>query len=254
MKVFYLLLVASGLAAATSYAQTGAVGIGTITPAASAALDITATNRGLLLPRLSTTEIASIASAQEGLLVYNKTTFNFWGYQRYDSLVAKHDTLNSSYPLTLSQPVVGQSFTVPVATLLTGIDLEIYNYSNFGAQQIKVDLFSGTGYGGAFIGADTVAVPVGTPASTLFHFEFPETAVVANSVYSVRVACLSCGQQPNHATIGMFASSNSTDPYPGGQRLNASGVPFSGPPIDLRFLAHGFVIGWQSLEHSAVVR
>jgi hypothetical protein len=53
------------------------IGIGTSTPAASAALDITANGSavGLLLPRLTTAERdASIKSPSVGLVIYNSTT------------------------------------------------------------------------------------------------------------------------------------------------------------------------------------
>jgi len=47
------------------------VGIGTTSPDASAALDITATNKGLLMPRMSITSINAIANPARGLLVYD---------------------------------------------------------------------------------------------------------------------------------------------------------------------------------------
>lgn len=56
----------------TGNAQTG---IGTTTPDASAKLDVSATNKGFLPPRVtltSTTDAATIPSPAEGLLVYNK--------------------------------------------------------------------------------------------------------------------------------------------------------------------------------------
>lgn len=248
MKLYIALLLAAALLLPqTLHAQTGAVGIGTTSPAASAALDITSSDRGLLLPRLTTAEIASIPSPQEGLLVYNKSRFQFWGYQRYDSVVAQHPTSNTGFPLTMSGPIVGQSFTVPVATLLTGVELELTNHSALADQSIKVDLFNGTGYAGTLLGSDTVSVPVGS-GTALYLFSFPETIVAPNSTFSLRINCYTCGQQPNHATASIEFPSNSTDPYPGGQRLNASGAPFSGPPADFRFHAHGFVVGWRALQ------
>jgi hypothetical protein len=51
----------------------GRVGIGTITPAASAVLDITSTTQGVLFPRLTTTQITNITSPANGLTVYNTT-------------------------------------------------------------------------------------------------------------------------------------------------------------------------------------
>jgi len=55
-------------------AQTG---IGTTTPHASAKLDVTATNKGFLPPRVtltSTTDVSTIASPATGLLIYNTAT------------------------------------------------------------------------------------------------------------------------------------------------------------------------------------
>ena len=85
MKKHYLLLapLASLLLAVAPYialAQTGGVGIGTTTPAASAALDITSTSKGLLLPRLSPAQRDAIASPATGLTIYNTTTnrLNTW--------------------------------------------------------------------------------------------------------------------------------------------------------------------------------
>src|SRR5215470_18275137 len=50
------------------------VGIGTTTPDPSAALDITATNKGLLIPRMSANSINAILSPARGLLVYDSST------------------------------------------------------------------------------------------------------------------------------------------------------------------------------------
>lgn len=69
-KVFVCLftIVQFGLLTAQS------VGIGTTTPNSSAALHINSTTKGLLIPRMSTTERNAIATPAEGLLIYNLTT------------------------------------------------------------------------------------------------------------------------------------------------------------------------------------
>lgn len=69
MKNYFLILVI--IVFGKINAQTG---IGTTTPHASAKLDVTATNKGFLPPRVtltSATDAATIASPAEGLLVYN---------------------------------------------------------------------------------------------------------------------------------------------------------------------------------------
>lgn len=54
------------------------IGIGTSTPNASAALEIKASNKGLLIPRTSTASRNAIASPAKGLLVYDTSTSSFW--------------------------------------------------------------------------------------------------------------------------------------------------------------------------------
>ena len=52
----------------------GAVGVGTISPAATALLDLNSTAKGFLPPRMTTAQRDAITSPAEGLVVYNTTT------------------------------------------------------------------------------------------------------------------------------------------------------------------------------------
>lgn len=70
-----LLSAALSVAVSCSFAQN--VGIGTTTPNSSAALDITAANKGILPPRVALTgitDVATVTSPAAGLLVYNTAT------------------------------------------------------------------------------------------------------------------------------------------------------------------------------------
>jgi hypothetical protein len=58
---------------ATGTTAAGSLSIGVNTPNASALLDLTSTTKGLLLPRMTTTEINAIATPAAGLMVYNTT-------------------------------------------------------------------------------------------------------------------------------------------------------------------------------------
>lgn len=52
----------------------GQIGIGTVTPNASAVLDITSTNKGVLIPRVAligTTDVTTVSSPANGLMIYN---------------------------------------------------------------------------------------------------------------------------------------------------------------------------------------
>lgn len=69
MRNYFLLLLF--LISITGYTQ---VGIGTTTPDSSSLLELSSTNSGFLLPRvnlLSTTDVTTIPSPAEGLMIYN---------------------------------------------------------------------------------------------------------------------------------------------------------------------------------------
>ena len=63
-----------------SFAGIAQVGIGTITPDASSALDVTATDKGFLMPRMTTTQKNAIAAPAEGLQVYDTDTKSIWTF------------------------------------------------------------------------------------------------------------------------------------------------------------------------------
>ena len=72
IKNYTSLFVATALLLGSHFCKAQAVGIGTSTPSAGAALDVTSTNKGLLLPRLSDT--TAVASPTAGLMIYNNNT------------------------------------------------------------------------------------------------------------------------------------------------------------------------------------
>ncbi|MES2773138.1 MAG: hypothetical protein V4722_03085 [Bacteroidota bacterium] len=57
------------------------VGIGTTAPNASAQLDIASNNKGLLIPRMTSSNRVGISSPANGLLVYDTTTNRIYQYQ-----------------------------------------------------------------------------------------------------------------------------------------------------------------------------
>ena len=72
--------------------SSGAIGVGTTTPAVSAILDLSSTTRGFLLPSLSTVQRDAVASVTTGLQIYNPTT----------NSVNTHNGINWTGGLTVS--------------------------------------------------------------------------------------------------------------------------------------------------------
>jgi hypothetical protein len=54
------------------------LGVGTATPDASAKLDVTSTNQGILVPRMTTTARDAIAAPAKGLMIYDSTLKAFY--------------------------------------------------------------------------------------------------------------------------------------------------------------------------------
>ena len=75
-----LFFAAAFLTVGAASAQTGGVGVGTTTPDASSALDVTSTTKGFLMPRMTTTERTAITSPATGLQVYDTDTNSQWYY------------------------------------------------------------------------------------------------------------------------------------------------------------------------------
>lgn len=137
-----------------SNAQTG---IGTTTPDASAKLDVYATNKGFLPPRitLTATNVANpVSSPATGLLVYNTNTagtapynvapgYYYWGGSAWVRLIGPSDNSNS---VTGIVPVVNGGTGVTTATgsgstvLSNNPTLELLTISS-GASQFPSSIF-----------------------------------------------------------------------------------------------------------------
>ena len=82
MKQIVKIIITSYLLLHTSYLITAQVGINdnNAQPDASAMLDVKSTTKGILIPRMTTTERNAISSPATGLMIYNTSTsaFNFY--------------------------------------------------------------------------------------------------------------------------------------------------------------------------------
>ena len=95
------------------------IGINTITPSASALLDITSTTQGFLSPRMTQTQRNAIVSPATGLWIYNTTSshFNFWDGSAW--LVVQSSSITSD---TLSQVLAAGNTTNGLPIIMTSGD------------------------------------------------------------------------------------------------------------------------------------
>lgn len=75
LYIFFLTLILS--TGSNLYSQ---VGINTSTPNSSSLLEVSSSSKGLLIPRMTTTQRNSISSPSEGLQVYDTDTKTVWVY------------------------------------------------------------------------------------------------------------------------------------------------------------------------------
>ena len=94
------------------------VGIGTTTPNANAALEIKSNNKGLLMPRLSTTARNSMTNVAKGMLVYDTTNGSFYYHDGGKWLPISQT--NSDSALTYTYPGIDPVITNIATTGLLG--------------------------------------------------------------------------------------------------------------------------------------
>jgi hypothetical protein len=99
------------LACCFSFSQS--VGIGTTTPHSSAALDISSSNKGLLLPRFTSTQRNSISNAAKGLLVYDSTQQSYWYYtgSRWKDMSGSNLAADSNFVTGQQNPLASYNMT-----------------------------------------------------------------------------------------------------------------------------------------------
>lgn len=160
---FRLLVVALGIIAATpALAQKDNVGIGTTKPDQSAALDVSSSNKGLLMPRMSLQQRSAIQNPAQGLVIY-QTDFlsGFYFYDGKDWKPMSSETKVSSVAdannwgldgnSTVVGKFVGTTNNVPLEFKVAGEQVGHLSYS-YGS------VFFGVNAGGSKIKLNNVAI------------------------------------------------------------------------------------------------
>lgn len=177
IQLFILALIVSAFfvntQAQNTYPGSGAVGIGTLSPASSSLLDITSTTKGVLIPRMTKTQRDAIASPATGLLIYQtNSTAGFYYYTGTVWTAVSAKGANTSLSNLVAAGTAVNANLNPSATGIRDIGSatlrwdEIYGRSVDG-QNSSADVATGTFVNQYAVGdADQVAVLA--VADTLF--------------------------------------------------------------------------------------
>lgn len=131
--------------------NSGKLSVGTLSPSASSIVDLVSTTKGVLLPRLTATQVAAVSSPANGLLVYETTDHKFAYYNGTDwTLLATMDDIPSYSVPTLLQVLTAGNVANNIALTITGT-------GSIGAPRVSAANLQAAGTGVANILAPTAS-------------------------------------------------------------------------------------------------
>jgi hypothetical protein len=177
------LAVIAVLLSLTSFAQ---VGIGTSSPHASAALEISSTNKGLLLPRMTTTERGSIPNPLPGMVIYNTTETKFQGYVGVPAVWINTDP-NNIYNSAISRwptEEIAQTFIAPSTEEV--VRVAALCYAQPGSATSIAKIYSGV-YNSSNPGTPiATSGPVTVSSSGTYNYDFnPTFQSTSSTTYTI---------------------------------------------------------------------
>ena len=133
------------------------VGIGTATPNSSAALEVVSTSKGILFPRLTTSQRDAITTPPFGLVLYNTTVDELQLYKRGAETASTSQTfINMTNP---SYSGAYQSYKATATGKIGSIELNIRNSASAGNATAYVRIYSGSGDGGTLLATSEIITP-----------------------------------------------------------------------------------------------
>lgn len=157
--------------------------IGTVgTADANAVLDLSSTSKGLMLPRLTTAQINGMATPTGGLVVYNKTTGHFVGFQ--DTVLMEGLYNPNGFSNMNSGGSISHTFTSTLSAPLHTIKFPL-GYA-FGSATLTMSIYSGNNYTGTPIATATASVS-GPVALVPFSFAGQNLNLVTGQQYTATV-------------------------------------------------------------------
>lgn len=138
------------LSATQTFAQKDNVGIGTTKPDQSAILDINSSNKGLLIPRMSLFQRATIQNPAEGLIIYQ--TDNISGFYFYNGSEWKSMTTNTISDKSVAGTdgdwtIIGNAGTNPSTNFIGTTDNKDLVFKVNGAKSGTIDANGTTLFG-----------------------------------------------------------------------------------------------------------
>lgn len=115
---------------------------------------------------------------------------------------------------------VGQSFT-PTLAAIDAVDIPLSVSFNTFSITIRLDLFSGSGYGGDLLSSTSPILLGGGASLSTIHFTFPSlVTLIPQSIYTFRITLVNSAE----AGGGYSILRSLSNPYPGGSEYSTGGT------------------------------
>jgi hypothetical protein len=164
----------------THFPSSAQVGIGTNTPDPSSQLDVSSSEKGFLVPRMTTTQRNNISNPANGLLIYNTTDNELQIHKRAVSTFGMNTI--SGYDIAFPTNAILQSFTSTSTGSLVSMDLNV-TASNIGGT-LTITVYNSNNGTGTVLG--TASLSVTSAGVKQFSFTSPPSITNAG-VYSFTV-------------------------------------------------------------------
>lgn len=188
----------------------GSIGVGTTAPTSNAALEIVSTSKGLMLPRLTTTQRSSITTPSSGLLIFNSTTGKAQVYTPNQSTLLDISSANNSAYRVSSSENQKHTFTAPSSESLSAIQITVYQVETSGS--VTASVYSGSGTGGTLLGSASASISSTGAATFNIGTAIPLTS---GSTYTIHLT--------STGSTSILFYGDTGNPYSGGGLLNNSG-------------------------------
>jgi len=136
MKTWILFVFSCAFLATTGLLAQVSINSDGTAPHTSAMLEVKSTSKGLLVPRMTTTDRDGITNPQEGLLIYNTDEKKFQGYAAEPQPVQQNWSTSTGNGQNL-----GQSFQLSASGVVIAIEVEVVSSPTTGT----LYLYSGQG-------------------------------------------------------------------------------------------------------------
>jgi hypothetical protein len=158
--------------------NTGKIGIGTPTPAASTALDITSTTGAVLLPRMTIVQRDALTPTP-GMMIFNTNTGTIQGYHK-QTLYDYPDQFNyEDWGITPTKTSLAQAFVPSGDGQLRSV---VVLYAGLGGSPGDLIIHNGAGTGGTIIAMQPITIPYGSDGMTMeFTLNTPVSLIGGNT-------------------------------------------------------------------------